>query len=661
MCGIAGIINFGNRKIDCIDKIQKMSRTLRHRGPDGEGYLAIHDATVIAAYGNDTPADILNSTIYHKPTIHVQQCANCSGVLAHRRLRIIDISPTGYQPLCSADKRLWIVYNGEIYNYIELKIELQNAGFLFYTNSDTEVVLHSYSYWGNECVKKFNGMWSFTILDLKKNLLFASRDRFGVKPFYYHLNDSFFSFASEQKAFLAASLIDFMPVESAVFDYWFFSKMEEEEQSMFEGITELLPSNSLSLDINSGKLTKWRYYILPYSNVFLDKTIKFDEAAENIRSLTLNAVNIRLRSDVEVGSCLSGGLDSSSIVSCINTLTGKGMSTFTASFSEPDIDESGWAKIVTESTHSIPHYTIPTSGELLDDIKDLIYCQDIPIWSTSTYAQYRVMKLIKDAGLKVALDGQGGDELFAGYNHYQAFYLNDVLHHHGIVGFLRELNQLNGTFAGKQFIKQFVVKNNLNNLPQSLHLYLMQAIQPELNYLNPTFIQRNSYRLKEQGTQIKTLQEALYSDFNNSLLKSYLKCEDRCSMWHSVESRTPFSDDTSLIEFVFNLPSSFKIGNGHLKSIMRKAMKGITPDKILNRKDKKGYLTPNRKWIAEIRNELKYVFEEPEVKEYLNVKKIVKDYELLFNRPDLPDDGRIFKLIAFPLWLSAFSHVRKTG
>src|SRR6185312_3612935 len=628
----------------------RMNDAIRHRGPDGEGYLVINDTGEFTAFGKDTPESIIHSSILHKPVQAMQNQPGIKAILAHRRLSIIDITATGHQPLCNISQTLWIVFNGELYNYIELRDELKQKGHSFHTSSDTEVVLAAYSEWGHECVNRFNGMWAFVIYDKQKKQLFASRDRFGVKPFYYCKNEHQFAFASEQKALLKSGIVGFHPNEKAIFDYWLFSVMEEEEEGMFKGIYELFPSHSLTVDLQTGELKKWKYYTLPYSTHYTDSVFKEKESVERIQSLFMDAVRLRLRSDVEVASCLSGGLDSSSIVSSIYELTGKGLNTFTVAFNEASMDESHWAKIVSDHTHSNAHYTYPTSAELLQDLNDLIYCQDIPIWSTSTYAQFRVMRLIKENNIKVVLDGQGGDELFAGYGSYYFYYLRDILKQEGVGKFWQEAN---ASGQLKRYYINLVVKKYVSYLPLSQQLNFHLKIHPELKYLNRGFLQKHLERVRREKDN-HSLNEYLDHDFNNTLLKTYLKCEDRCSMWHSVESRTPFSDDINLIEYVFSLPSSVKIVNGELKSIMRKAVQGITPDAIINRKDKMGYVTPNRKWIAEIRNDVKHLFENPALSEHLDTKAILRDYELLFNQPDKPDDGRIFKLIAFAKWIEVY-------
>jgi asparagine synthase (glutamine-hydrolysing) len=656
MCGIAGIVKFNNSSVDALAAIQKMDNAINHRGPDGDGYLVINGGTEIPAFGKDTPSAIIESSILHKPTQPLSKITVVDAILAHRRLSIIDVQATGYQPMCNVDKSLWIVHNGEIYNYLELREELSKAGHKFHTSSDTEVILAAYKQWGADCVNHFNGMWAFVVYDKEKQQLFASRDRFGVKPFYYIHNSSCFAFASEQKALLASSLIEFKPNGSAIFDYWMFSSMEKEEEGMFSGIFELFPSYNLTVNIKTGELKKWKYYTLPYSKDY--ESSKFDEkqSVDHIRSLVTDSVKLRLRADVEVGSCLSGGIDSSAIVSTIYNTNHSALNTFTVSFNEKEIDESSWARIVSDHTHSKAHIVKPQANELLKDLKDLIYCQDIPIWSTSTYAQFRVMQLIKESNIKVVLDGQGGDELFAGYESYYFYYLQDILRTKGLADFLKAPKEIQRLMPSlKQYFKQLVLKEYLYRLPAKQQLNARLSIHKELKYLNKDFLNTYASRIYDKPVVAGSLNEALSNDFNNSLLKTYLRCEDRCSMWHSVESRTPFSDDVNLIEYAFSIPSKYKIQHGRLKPLLREAMKGIVPKQVLDRKDKKGYNTPGPKWIAEIKDDIHYIFENPVLDDFMDRKKILKDYDKLFNNPDKPDNNRIFKLIAFPLWLTIFS------
>ncbi|MBL0049329.1 MAG: asparagine synthase (glutamine-hydrolyzing) [Bacteroidetes bacterium] len=463
MCGIAGIVNLTSNSVQLPKLIQTMTGSIRHRGPDGEGFLLVQKNACLTAYGIDTPSSIINSRYTYSPS---QNLASLEGeydlALGHRRLSIIDLSDAGHQPMCDAQKKLWITYNGEIYNYIELREELKSKGYNFQTATDTEVILAAYQEWGTACVNKFNGMWAFVIYDEEQKKLFGSRDRFGVKPFYFVHTDMFFAFASEQKALLKAKLIQPKLNSEAVFDYFVFSKIENEEEGMFKGIFELQQACNFEFSLQEKKLTKWKYYTLPLIATFekFDAS-KFQQLVNETREAIIQSIRLRLRSDVAVGSCLSGGIDSSSIVSIMNSLLNgehPKINVFTASFEDAKIDEGKWAAQIVAQTNSKWSRTYPNADELKLDLENLMYSQDVPIWSTSTYAQYRVMQLAKENGVKVILDGQGGDELWAGYPHHQAIYLRELL----AAGELKAAKSLlktagnfpsNAIWYGKQYFK----------------------------------------------------------------------------------------------------------------------------------------------------------------------------------------------------------------
>ena len=386
---------------------------------------------------------------------------------------------------------------------------------------------------------------------------------------------------------------------AAVFDYFVFSKIEGEEEGMFARIFELQQATNFEFSIAEKKIKKWKYYILPFTNKFETfNDDQFQNLVQQTRELIFQSIRLRLRSDVAVGSCLSGGIDSSSIVSIMNELLknkNKKINVFTASFTDAKIDEGKWAKQIVDCTNSEWSRTYPTADELKNDLEKLTYCQDIPIWSTSTYAQYRVMQLAKEKGVKVILDGQGGDELWAGYPHHQAIYLRELL----VNLKWKEAKALLAT-AGKfnsnvlWFAKQYLKHSGLSGFPSFMIPGIYKKYFNHIQLLNPDFFNQYKNRF-ENYFEIapKTLNEILSKETTSSLLKAYLKCEDRCSMWHSVESRTPFADDINLVELAFQTPSVYKIHNSESKYILRKAMYNIVPDSILQRKDKMGYNTPN--------------------------------------------------------------------
>jgi asparagine synthase (glutamine-hydrolysing) len=469
--------------------------------------------------------------------------------------------------MCIDEGNLWITFNGEIYNYIEIRKELQDKGCIFKSESDTEVVLFAYKVWGKKCLQKFNGMWAFVIFDKTKNILFGARDRFGVKPFYYYKDKDVFAFASEQKALVKMPFIQTGIRQEAVYDYFVKGEIEYETLSFFKHINELFPAHSFELHVNTGNFNVDRYYVLETNARYESyEEEKFIVAKDRVAELLNNAVKLRLRADVSVGACLSGGIDSSAIVSLMDNLNKESgvkekINLFTASFNDITVDESPFAARVAEQTNSAFYRVFPNSDELVSDLENLIYCQDVPIWSTSTYAQYRVMQKAKEAGVKVVLDGQGGDELFCGYHSYMYNYWAEILKqfklgklHSEMKGFLPW--HLRYSFFAKQHLRFSTIRR----LPAFVQYQINRNYFGDLYYFNSQFLNENKNRLQSEPVP-KNLNKMLMQEFTNTRLKAYLKCEDRCSMWHSVESRTPFADDINLIEYAFQLPSSYKIKN----------------------------------------------------------------------------------------------------
>jgi asparagine synthase (glutamine-hydrolysing) len=660
MCGIGGIVRF-NRQVNNLKAAAiTMNRLLAHRGPDGEGYLLHHTEETITAYGKDTPASCIQSNLPYSAHHHIEEVGEqFNMVLLHRRLSIIDLNASGHQPMCIEDGNLWITFNGEIYNYPEIREELMLKGCQFKSESDTEVVLQAYKTWGKKCLEKFNGMWAFVIFDKQKKILFGARDRFGVKPFYYYKDKDVFAFASEQKALVKMPFIKTGIRSEAVYDYFVKGEIEYEPLSFFKHINELFPAHCFELHIDTGNLREERYYVLQTNAEYRSfETTQFEEAKEQVKILLNQSIALRLRADVPVGACLSGGIDSSGIVSIMDDLNkangnSEKIKLFTASFNDVMIDESPYAARVAEQTNSIFYRVFPKAEELVSDLENLIYCQDVPIWSTSTYAQFRVMKQAKESGIKVVLDGQGGDELFGGYHSYYYNYWTELIKQFKLGLLHKEMSGFLPWHLRFNFLlKQHLRFSTIRKMPAFVQYQINRNYFGDLYYLNPTFLNSFKHRLDSEPVP-KNLNKMLLREFSNTRLKAYLKCEDRCSMWHGVESRTPFADDIKLIEYAFQLPSSYKIKNSTNKYILRESLRGIVPDIILNRKDKMGFATPNSSWIREIRESVRPYFDDS-LEEYFDMHKINRDFNQMFDQNLGPDDSRTFKFIAFAVWKKVF-------
>ena len=636
MCGIAGIILKHPANFNLIQKIKSMAQTIAHRGPDGEGFLMV-DENNATPFFDELSANYSRNDLKFIPHQHISTSnSNSFLAFAHRRLAIIDLSETGHQPMSTIDAKLWITFNGEIYNYLELKAELKNAGYTFYTQSDTEVILNAYKHWGQNCVTKFNGMWAFCIYDTEQQLCFASRDRFGVKPFYYVNNIAFFAFASEQKAFTKSDLIKANINKKALHNYLVNGLIENEPTNFFEEVTELFPGNNLVYNIKTKQISIKNYYNLQSIINLTNDTLSEAQLIEKINYTFENAVKLRLRSDVEVGTCLSGGIDSSALAVTMAQYTSKPVNCFTAIFKNQTINEEHYANLVSAQINANHFKVEPTYEGFLADLDNLIYSQDAPIWSTSTYAQYKVMQLAQQHSIKVLLDGQGADELFAGYHHHFLAKWNNLITTNNYGTAFTQINAAKKTiknplmFFVKERIKQ---KHNFN-------------LKPLNQLLHTDFL--NSNVINNQSTYFNTINTQLVSDIYDTRLKSFLKCEDRCGMWHSVESRTPFADDVELINLLFSFNGNKKIKNGVSKYLLREALKTKLPAQIYNRYDKKGFETPMDEWMKQLMPQLLSEIKQQQF-EFINYKNFDK-----INKPNATQRNLLFKLFVLGRWKTIF-------
>ncbi len=413
MCGITGILRLDGRQIDKAI-VASMTRAMAHRGPDDEGYLFVDTRSGVhtAAGGRDTPAAVLNSGYAYAPTMMADNLADGAYNLAlgNRRLAVLDLSPAGHQPMCNEDGTIWIVHNGEIYNFVELRAELAALGHRFPSEGDTEVILHAYEQWGHECLNRLNGMWAFCIWDSRKGRLFCARDRFGVKPFYYYFEDGVFAFASEIKPLLALG-VPRKPNDALAYDFLRWGLPEHTQETFFEGIHKLAPSHYLSLDLN-GNLRVERYWELNVSSEI--EGGPDDRACSDafLESFT-DAVRLRLRSDVPVGSCLSGGLDSSSVVCVASRLRdsngdsspSNSQMTFSSCFDDHRFDEREYIEEVVRKARAERHYVFPTPEGFLRELGELLWHQEEPFAGTSVFAQWLLMKEARSSGVTVMLDG----------------------------------------------------------------------------------------------------------------------------------------------------------------------------------------------------------------------------------------------------------------
>ncbi|MDZ4665693.1 MAG: asparagine synthase (glutamine-hydrolyzing) [Bacteroidota bacterium] len=636
MCGIAGII-IKQYHQSATEVALNMSRAIKHRGPDGEGLLAISENYICAYKTSETEKFNSNSTPYI-PKQEYKEPTNCFAAFAHRRLAIIDLNDTGHQPMCDKGECVWITYNGEIYNYKELKEELKILGYAFASESDTEVVINAYKEWGTDCVTHFNGMWAFCIYDKISNTFFASRDRLGVKPLYYIHNFNFFAFASEQKAFIKSGLIKAIFNKRALHSYLVDEELENCTSNFFEGITELWPGQNLVFDPKEHSVDLSFYFERKKIETTSNDKLSNTELIERVQKELFKAVQLRMRSDVEVGTCLSGGIDSSVIAGIMAHHVKTPIHCFTSVFKTGAVNEEKYADLVSKNIKAKHSKTEPNVSEFEKDIDDLIYALDAPIWDTSTYAQFRVMRLAKENRIKVVLDGQGADELFAGYHHHYISKWDQTLRENGPLCWLRAVSG-----SGKSIKSPFAFLTK-----QKIKQYFPGTTQDHFKLLKQEFI--DLYPIKNANAFETNLNKQLITDLGYKRLKSFLRCEDRCGMWHSVESRTPFSDDVNLIELMFSFNGKRKIHNGLSKYFLREAAKDVLPKDIYERTDKVGFETPMKAWVIELLPKMLIDIEQANF-EFMDLTL----FKSVFNKNKMSHIKMLFKLFVLARWQKVFS------
>lgn len=632
MCGIAGLVA-KHTSIDLPRILARLSKSLAHRGPDGEGFMLGNARGSMPFASEETPKGNRTDLPYWPQTsLPTEQAAIYHFGLAHRRLAILDLSLSGHQPLCVNEQRYWITFNGEIYNYLELREELKNAGHTFASSTDTEVVLKAYQQWGIACVERFNGMWAFCIYDGITQQFICSRDRFGVKPFYFINTALCFAFASEQKAFVKAGLIKAEMRPTALHDYLLNNRLEQKPENFFQEVLELFPGQHLIYDIKSHTYQTQTYYHLKSAQTF-EEAPEESVLIKTIYDTLQTAIKLRLRSDVAVGTCLSGGLDSSSIAVIMQQFTPNRIHCFTSDFTPGG--EGHYAKTVAQHINAQHHLCYPTATALFDDLETLTYALDAPTWDTSTYAQFRVMQLAKEHGIKVVLDGQGADELFAGYHHHYLPYWSNL-------SFTARLK---------------AISDAEKSIPHPFLFYLKERYKQRVNrYENAvggfvTTAFKHSGVIENGSIYKATVNEQLQHDIETARLKTFLRCEDRCGMWHGVESRTPFSDDIDLIHLAFRIDGQAKLQQGTLKYLLREAMKPLLPAQIYNRKDKMGFSTPMYAWVHQQKAQIMQTVLDRRF-DFINAKAL----QMAFKKDGatLTQLGFLYKLYVLVLWEKVF-------
>ena len=607
MAGIAGVISkFGTDLSNGV--IKRMTDLIRHRGPDDEGFVFYKDHTVVVAGGEDTPIEVWKSVGMNIPQTDISNLSNhfSSVALGHRHNYLQDWSPAGHQPMSYSNGQYWIVFNGRIYNHLEIRSELTQSGYSFNSGTDTETVLAAYVAWGEECQNRFVGMWSFAIFDTFKRELFLSRDRFGIKPLYYYFSqENDFYFASEIKQFTVVPGWQAEMNPQRVYDQLVYSYTDHTEETMFNRVFQLPGGCSFHCLIDNlipdsgGKLDFRKWYKLSDSRF----NGSFKEAVSIFKSYFIQSVEEQFNGAEKIGASLSGGLDSSSIVCTINEiLQSKNISSAPMTFSSCTVherySEKKWMDIILAHSNARPFFIYPDPEILFDLTSDLIWIHDEPYQSQSVFLGYHVYKLAHENGIKIMLNGQGADEYLGGYGQFTAARYIDMMRR----------GEIKSMVMG---IKQY---SNYNSIP--IYAVYQDIIKQLLH--GPFLKWFKKYQLRSQGlpgiintSELGLIPRHPFDDipvkyrsvpeisqhltFYSSLPK-YLKWEDRNSMAHSIEVRIPFLDHR-LFEFAISLPDNYLKNNGLTKYVMREAMKGLLPEKVRLRKDKMGFATPEEIWL----------------------------------------------------------------
>lgn len=571
MCGLLGA--FTQHPTPGLDKrLQAALHALHHRGPDDHGLVTFSVAGGHLALG-------------------------------HTRLSIIDLSPGGHQPMCSPDGRYTIVFNGEIYNYRELRQELKGLGHTIHTDSDTEVLVAAWAQWGVGGLRRLTGMFACAVYDRHDHTLTLIRDAFGIKPLFYHHDAQGFRFASEIPALLR--LLPRKPDLNAqrAYDYLVFGSYDDGADTFYEGIYHLPPGHWLKFDLTASRIEVPQRWWWP--SIVERTDLSFEDAAAQLRELFLDNIRLHLRSDVPLGAALSGGVDSSAVVCAMRHLEPE-MPIHTFTFVAPGsaVDEERWADVVNQHVGAIAHKTVVDPQELGHDLDDMIQAQGEPFGGTSIYAQYRVFRLARDKGITVTLDGQGADELLAGYSGYPQGYLRSLLERGGYLDVPPFLWHWSA-WPGRGVKQSLLTLGAVLTPPQARKLaHRVLGRDPAPAWLGRDWLYDNQVTIAvpeplpcSQEGHGRRLVEQLRAALTGNGLVQLLRHGDRNSMRWSIESRVPFLT-TTMAEFLLTMPESYLLSpRGETKRLFRAAMRGIVPDEILDRRDKIGFQTPEQDWL----------------------------------------------------------------
>ena len=597
MCGILGIVGGRNTSLTAWS-VQRALECISHRGPDDEGYVFfdVETNTATELGGDHSNAGRALPSVES----HARRPFDVS--LAHRRLSVLDVSPAGHQPMPSPDGRYWITYNGEIYNFLELRHDLTQYGHAFRSGTDTEVILGAYAEWGPSMLTRFAGMFAFAILDTHTHTVLLARDQFGIKPLYWSRVSAAFAFASE-----ISPLVSLRPEPptadvGALYQFMRFGFTDANDATMFADVRQVPAAHYMVLHVDGTVHTAPTAYWIP--GAVPRRHITVDDASRELRHLFDESIRLHLRSDVPLGACLSGGLDSTAIVASMRKQLGESAPIHAFSYinEDPARGEGPYVDIAAQAFGLEQHRVSPTAADLLADLDTLVRTQEQPFDTTSIYAQFAVFRLAHASGITVMLDGQGSDELFGGYATAVSAQLSSALLS-GNISAARSL--VMSPHMSSRTLRARVSLSALGRMvPQPLAGHFMTLVGEPLYpaWMNAPWFRARGHRAapRPQGRGRHALHEELLYFMQSLSLPRLLRYEDRNSMAFSIESRVPYCT-VALADFAMSLPSTHLVdADGETKAVLRRAMVDVVPRAILER-PKVGFETPERLWLSSLR------------------------------------------------------------
>jgi asparagine synthase (glutamine-hydrolysing) len=629
-----------------------------HRGPDGEGF--------VLAWQN-------SGGFQHALLRRAAQWDSHASVrvgLGHRRLAILDLSDRGLQPMASEDHHTWLVFNGEIYNFQALRRELEASGQVFTSRTDTEVLLQAYLHWGEDCLAHLEGMYAFAIWDGRRGRLFCARDRLGIKPFYYATPGDYFLFASEIKSLLSFPGLQAVGDDEIIFGFLVHGNCDYGERTAFRDVKALPAGHCLTLDLDTRRLAMRRYWDLKPQP---ESGASDAERIDRLRDLLVETMRRHLVSDVRVGSCLSGGLDSSTVVGVVGKIrrqqpdaaiaVGERLDTFTSCWKYQDIDERDYALAAARSVGANPHLVFPKPEGFWSSFERLAWHQDMP-FSGVSYVGWCVMGAARDAGVKVLLDGQGGDEVFGGYAKFRYAYLASLLRSGRVGRLIREFGAT--LLQGDRYVLD--IRGGYRYLPTRVRgllrvdSVLKGALRADWDQVlsarsTPAsrWWQNASATRNEEGTGT-ALQRIQMDDILVDTLPQLLRLEDRFSMAFSLEARVPLLDH-KLVEYGLSLPDHLKVNNGWSKFAVRQAMRGLMPERVRLRKSKLGFAVPHRAWLArDLRAQVTELLEDDlRCSRYVDTAAVRRWYKsALSHTANSESYLGLFRVLSLEMWMRAF-------